>query len=65
MHYIGIDMDEQDLEDIFNLEIARELLLESNPLITDDEVNSIWSKCNNNPWNAPLLYKIMQVSKNE
>jgi hypothetical protein len=57
-------MDKQDLDSIFNLELARELLLAENPLITDEEVDSIWAKCNNNPWDAPVLYKILRIAKN-
>ena len=58
-------MDEDDLENIFNLEVAREPLLEENPMITDEEVNNIWIMCKNNPYNAPILYKIIKLAKNE
>jgi hypothetical protein len=56
-------MNKQDLENIFNLEVARELLLEENPTITDEEVNNIWIMCENNPWNAPILYKMITLAK--
>jgi hypothetical protein len=57
------NMDEQDLVNIFNLEVARELLLEENPSITDEEVNNVWGNCGNNPWNAPIVYKLMRITK--
>ena len=52
------------IEDVFNESIARELLLEVNPLITE-EIQLIYSKCDGNPYNAVPLYKIIQIMKNQ
>ena len=52
---------ENTMDDILNLEIARELLLQENPLISDEEVDKIWESCDGNPWNAPILYKLINL----
>lgn len=54
-------MNEQ-IDDIFNLEIARETLLEKNPNISNDEVEKIWGMCGGNPWNAVPLYEILRIA---
>lgn len=50
-----------NLENVFNLEVARELLREINESISDETVNEIWTLCNGNPWDAPILYKIIEI----
>ena len=55
-------MIEDVLEDTFNLEIARELILAEDSNADNDTVERIWSMCNGNPWNAPVLYNILKVS---
>ena len=57
------DLVDKYSENIFNLEVARELLLKENPMITDEEVSNIWIMCKNNPWNAPILYKMIKLAK--
>jgi hypothetical protein len=51
----------ETIDEIFNKEIARELLIEADPDITDDIVDRIYEACKGNPWNAPALYKIMKL----
>lgn len=53
---------EDELVSILNFEIAKELLCEQNPNIGDDEVREIYEKCNGNPYNAPILFKILQLA---
>lgn len=51
------------MADVFNLEIARELLIEVNKDITDAEVESVMSKCGGNPWNAKIMYQLLNKGK--
>lgn len=61
--HLGLSRDLNGLMlDTLNLEIARELLTLANPSITDEDISAIYSKCNHNPWNAPILYSIMQAA---
>jgi len=57
-----ISGDKTELEDelgrVFNLNICKELLMEINPNISDEEVNEIFDKCNGNPWDAKILYEL-------
>lgn len=52
-----------ELDDVFNLEIARELLVDIDPNITDEDLSKLYSKCNGNPWNAPILYSMLKIAK--
>lgn len=56
-------MNEQ-INDILNQEIARELMLEHNPNLTQQKFEEVWSLCQGNPWNAGILYKMLEL-KNE
>lgn len=47
-----------ELNEIMNQEIARELILEINPQLTDDEFDNFWPMCKGKPFDAPILYKI-------
>lgn len=49
------------LDTMLNQEIVKQLLLDENPHITDEEVLKIWKKCKNNPWSAPILYHLMKL----
>ena len=49
------------LNDIFKEEIARELLLEKDPNLTETTFDMIWGLCQGNAWNAPALYEILKV----
>lgn len=64
--HLGLErpMLEENVPDIINLEIARELLLELNPKMSDEEISKIYSMCQGNPWNAPVLYSIIKVRDN-
>ena len=44
-----------------NFEIARELLFEQKPNISEDEVKEIYEKCNGNPYDAPIMFKLLQI----
>lgn len=64
--YLGLPQPEaidNDLGDVFNLEIARELLKNIDPAITDKDLSKLYSKCNGNPWNAPILYSMLKLAK--
>lgn len=47
-------------EDILNLAIAEELIKEINPSVTQERVQEIWSVCMGNPWNAGILYQLLE-----
>ena len=52
-----------ELNETFNIEIVRELLVEIKPDITSEQVNNIWKECEGNPWNAFVLYHLMELPK--
>lgn len=52
----------KDLEETFNKEIARELMLEVNPSVTDADVEFVYSACRPNPWDAGVLYSLLLKS---
>jgi hypothetical protein len=49
-----------ELNNIFQQEIARELLLEKDANLSDTTFDMIWSMCQGNAWNCPILYEIMK-----
>ena len=55
------DLMNEDLTEIFNQEIARELMLEHNPNLTQEKFEEVWAKCQGNPWNAGILYKMLEL----
>lgn len=56
----GGDMENENiLTEILNQEIVRELLMEIDSEISDERVKFIWSHCENNPWNAPVMHKLL------
>jgi hypothetical protein len=56
---------ESELNEFLNIEIATEILREINPDIAEDKINEIWDKCNGNPWNAGILYKLFELKENK
>ena len=50
------------LNDLVNQEIARELMLEVNSNFTEEQFQSIWKLCKGNPWNAGVLYQILEMN---
>jgi hypothetical protein len=56
---------EQELYNILQQEIAKELLLEEDPNITDEDIENIWKKCEGNPANAPILHALFKLTKAE
>jgi hypothetical protein len=57
-------LNEEQLEYSLIREIARELVLEHNPELTEDKFEQIWSLCKGNPWNAGIVYQLLEF-KNE
>lgn len=49
---------EQTLYDILNEEIARELLREHDPEITDEQIEITYSRCNGKPFDAVIMYEL-------
>ena len=49
-----------DLNDILQQEIARELLLEKDPNLSDTTFDFIWSASRGNPWDCPILFDILK-----
>jgi hypothetical protein len=47
----------EELNEIYNQEIARELMLEHNSYFTEE----VWKLCGDNPWNAGVLYKLLEI----
>jgi hypothetical protein len=54
---------EEELQTIFNFQIALELLRAIEPNIDEPKVWSIFNKCGGNPFNAPILYKLLEMDK--
>lgn len=56
-------MDEyhDDLNEVFNQELARELLLELDPNLTSTTFDCIWSMSQGNPHNCPILFKVLKA----
>lgn len=52
----------QEIQEIFNYEIARELLIEVAPNINEEQIKKIWSACGGNPWNAVPIYSILEAA---
>lgn len=52
-----------DLMEEFNFSICLELIREHNPDVTEDEAKVIWGKCGGNPFNAGILYKMVELAK--
>ena len=53
-----------ELQQIFNREIVRELLRENTDAeVTDDLVYSIYGKCGGNPFNAMTIYALDNSNK--
>jgi len=50
-----------DLNNILNQEIARELLLELDPDLTDTTFDYVWSIAQGNPYNCPVLFNILKA----
>lgn len=52
---------DEDMEnDICNEEIVLSLLIEDNNDITEAEVFAVSRACGINPWNAPIVYKLLK-----
>lgn len=51
-----------DLNDILQQEIARELLLEKDPNLSDTTFDFIWSASQGKPWDCPVLYDIFKIA---
>jgi hypothetical protein len=51
-----------ELNDILNQEIARELLLEKDPELSDTTFDFIWSASSGKPWDCPVLYDIFKLA---
>ena len=48
------------IEEIFKEEVARELMLEINPNLTQEKFDEVWKLCNGNPWDAGILYELLE-----
>lgn len=46
--------------EVFNLAIVEELIREINPDATDDTIAKVWQTCHGNPWNAAIMYKLLE-----
>lgn len=57
----GVGNMNEQLNDILNQEIARELMLEHNPNLTEEKFQEVWQLCQNNPWNAGIMYKMLEL----
>ena len=50
-----------DLNNVVNQEIARELLLEIDPNLTDTMFDCVWSAAQGNPWDCAVIFEIMKA----
>lgn len=53
-------LEEETRRNETNYEIARVLLEDLDPSISDSEIQYIWEKCKGNPYNAPILYQLIK-----
>ena len=53
---------EKEMQAILNEEIAKELLIELKPDISEEKIKEIYALCDGNPWNAPILYKMLELT---
>lgn len=51
---------EEELATVLNFNIAKELLKQINPNLSDGEILDIFEKCQGNPFNAPILYQLLK-----
>ena len=51
---------EEELASILNFTIAKELLKQENPNISDGEVLEFFEKSQGNPFNTHILYKLFK-----
>lgn len=61
---LDTDISDEDLEEMFNIEIVREILREKVGDVVDTDstiVNDMWDKCGGNPWNAGILYDLEKL----
>lgn len=52
---------QKEIVEMFNKEVARELLLEQDPNIADSVVDRVWEACAGNPFDAPILHKLINL----
>ena len=52
---------EEELMHTLNIEILRELMMETNPEVTDTEVDMYFCLGKKNPWDAKMLYDIVRI----
>lgn len=55
---------EEELELSLKKEIARELVFSKDQNVSDDDFEEIWLLCNNNPWNADIIYELLKFKEN-
>lgn len=55
-----MDSIKDEIEEEFNFQIVKELILEINKNETEQTMLDIWSKCRNNPWNAGIIYSMIR-----
>ena len=48
-------------KEVFDREVARELMLEIDENVSDEDVSRIWEMCDGNPWNAGILYRMVRM----
>lgn len=53
---------ENMLQRALNVEIAFELLKEVDANISEQKAEEIYDKCNGNPFNAPILYQLLNLA---
>jgi hypothetical protein len=58
-----MELNEEQLKLILIREIARELVLEHNPELTEDKFEQVWSLCKGNPWNAGIVYQLLELNE--
>lgn len=51
------------VNDEMNFQIACELIREKDPNQTDKQCRAIWEHCGGNPWNAGIMFDLVQLAK--
>ena len=58
-------IEDDKLNDIFQQEIARELLMAIDPCVPNTTFDAVWTAAQGNPWDCPIVYKIFKLTEDK
>lgn len=50
-----------ELQEAFNFALAEELIRELDPNVSTERIEQIYAMCKDNPWNAAILHKLLDL----